>query len=72
MKTSVLKSIMVAGAMMVASCLTANAAPAKASLIQESRDSLKKGKTDTMKKGRKMKKDTTGRRMKSDTVAKMK
>ncbi|RYE37073.1 MAG: hypothetical protein EOP42_01025 [Sphingobacteriaceae bacterium] len=54
-----LKAMMMAGAMMVATCLTVNAAPVK-NAAQMSQDTMKKGKKmGKMGKMKKMKKDTT-------------
>ncbi len=55
MKMSGLKAMMMAGAMMVATCLTVNASP-----IKMTQDTMKKGKKmGKMGKMKKMKKDTT-------------
>ncbi|MVN22967.1 hypothetical protein [Mucilaginibacter arboris] len=70
MKMSALKLMMIAGVMTLATSFAANAIPVKAFPFQESRDTLRKGKTDTTKKGKRMKRDTTGERIKTDTVAK--
>ena len=61
MKMSALKVMMMAGAMMVATCLTVNAAPVKGTPAHTAQDTTKRMK---MKKGKKMK-------MKKDTTSKM-
>ncbi|WP_419802602.1 hypothetical protein [Mucilaginibacter sp.] len=61
MKMSALKAMMMAGAMIVATCLTANASPVKHA-TQMSQDTMKKGKKmGKMGKMKKMKKDTSSK-----------
>lgn len=56
MKISALKAMMMAGAIMVATCLTVNATP----VTHMTQDTMKKGKKmGKMHKMKKMKKDTT-------------
>ncbi len=58
MKMSALKAMMMAGAMMVATCLTVNASP----VTHMTQDSMKKGKKmGKMGKMKKMKRDTTSK-----------
>lgn len=62
MKMSAFKAMMMAGAMMVATCLTVNAAPTKGTPSHMTQDTMKKmKKMGKMGKGKmkKMKKDTT-------------
>ena len=57
---SALKAMMLAGAVMVATCLTVNAAPVKGTSAQMTQDTMKKGKKmGKMGKKGKMKRDTT-------------
>lgn len=64
MKMSALKVMMMAGAMMVATCLTVNAAPVKGTPAHTTQDTTKKMKMKHGKMAKKMK-------MKKDTTAKM-
>ncbi|MGI4749615.1 MAG: hypothetical protein ACRYFB_03180 [Janthinobacterium lividum] len=62
MKISALKAMMMAGAMMVATCLTVNASPVKSTATHMTQDTMKKGKKmGKMGKMKKMKKDTTSK-----------
>lgn len=60
MKLSALNSIILAAAMMFATCLSVQAAP-----VQTDQDTIKKSKT---KKAGKIKQDTAEKRTKQDTV----
>lgn len=61
MKMSALKAMMMAGAMMVATCVTANAAPVKGATSHMTQDTTmkKKKKMGKMGKMKKMKTDST-------------
>lgn len=59
MKTSALKAMMMAGAMMIATCLTVNAASVKGNPSMTQDTMKKKMKSGKMGKKMKMKKDTT-------------
>lgn len=63
MKMSALKAMMMAGAMMVATCLTANAATVKGTHATTAQDTTMKSKKKMGKMGKKgkMKKDSTSK-----------
>lgn len=61
MKMSALKAMMMAGAMMVATCLTVNASPVKGNPTMTQDTMKKKMKSGKTGKKMKMKKDTTSK-----------